>query len=103
MTIGLIWAIILAVLVVAIVFSIANGWVPPPNAGTLIRIRDGKVQVPKGLLRSDAKIAVEEILHDADVAEGWIAIMGETGVVFSRRIPAGVQQRLRNVLLNQWR
>jgi len=102
MTIGLVWAIILAVLVLVLAFSIATGWLPPANAGTLIRIRGQVIEVQKGLLRTDAKNYVVEILREAKVTDGWIAIMGETEVVFSRRIPVAIHQRLRNVLLNQW-
>ena len=102
MTTGLVWAIILAVLVLVIAFSIANGWLPPANAGTLIRIRGGLIQVQRGPLRSDARSYLQEILREAGVTEGWIAIMGETEVVFSRRIPGAIHQRIRNVLLNQW-
>lgn len=89
-------------LIFAIAFSIATGWVPPANAGTLIRIRGGAIQVERGPLRADAKTCVEEILREAGASEGWIAILGETEVIFSRRIPVTIHQQLRNVLLNQW-
>ena len=78
------------------------GFVPPPHASTLIRIRDGTVHVRRGQVQSQAREHIAEILREADVPNGYIAITPGNSVAFSRRIPAQIHQRLRNVLLNQW-
>ena len=43
---------------------------------------------------------VSEILSEAKVSKGFIAITSDNRVKFSKQIPAAVHQRLRNVLLN---
>jgi hypothetical protein len=52
-------------------------------------------------MRSHAREHLTEILSDAQVSRGFIAITPANRIVFSRNIPAAVHQRLRNVLLNQ--
>ena len=42
----------------------------------------------------------EEVLAAAGVKSGFIAIMPDQRVRFSRSVPAAIHQRLRNVLLN---
>lgn len=76
------------------------GFVPPPYAGTLLRVREGAIRVTKGQIRPHVREDVTEILAQAGVARGFIAITGSHRVTFSRNIPAAVHQRLRNVLLN---
>lgn len=77
-------------------------FVPPPHAATLIRIRNGIPKVTKGNIRSDALEHVSQILHEAGVVGGFIAVIGDNKLVFSRKVPPQIHQRLRNVLLNQW-
>ena len=72
-----------------------------PYASTLIRIREGAVHVRRGRVQPYAKEHVVEILREAGVSKGFIAVTSENGVAFSRSIPSTVRQRLRNVLLNQ--
>ena len=78
------------------------GFVPPPYAATLIRIRDGELHVRRGRLHGLAREHVSEILRGAGVSRGFIAITSADWIMFSRQIPRAVHQRLRNVLFNQW-
>lgn len=77
-------------------------FVPPPHAATLIRIRNGLPKATKGNVRSDALEHVSQILREAGIADGFIAVIGDNKLVFSRKVPPQIHQRLRNVLLNQW-
>ena len=93
---------ILIALFALAVLLIWLGFVPPPHAVTLIRIRNGVVKVKKGHMRSDALEHVSQILGEAGVSGGLIAMMSDNRLVFSRKVPPRIHQRLRNVLLNQW-
>src|SRR5436853_3540728 len=75
--------------------------VPPPLAATLIRIRDGSIGLSRGQLLPHAKAQVEDILREASVSGGFIAVTRYKRVLFSRQIPETIHQRLRNVILNQ--
>jgi len=91
--------IILCTIAIAAVWF---GVVPPPHASTLVRVRAGSVRVTRGKIRPEAKGQVAEILADAGIANGFIAVTPGERVAFSWNIPGTVHQRLRNVLLNQW-
>jgi hypothetical protein len=92
--------LVIVVLLLAAFSLVWLGFVPPPNTSTLIRIRDGSLQVSRGNLRPHVKEHVSDILRDAKVTKGFIAITSSNRLMFSRRIPARVHQRLRNVILN---
>ena len=77
------------------------GFIPPPHAVIVLKIRNGAVQVTKGNLKGYARSNVVELLSTAGVSRGFIAITPAKRVSFSRQIPASLHQRLRNVLLNQ--
>lgn len=97
------WVFWIIILVIAVAFVISQlGIFPPANSNTLIRIRDGELQVERGTLRPHARESVGRILKECGVTKGYIAITAEKRAVFSRHIPTAVHQRLRNVLLNQW-
>ena len=96
------WTLIIGGLVSVVAASVWLGFLPPPHATTLIRISGGQLYVTRGGLKAHAKQDVSEILRDAGVSHGFIAIARRNRVTFSRRIPTTVHQRLRNVLLNQW-
>ena len=88
---------------VAIAFlAVWLGFVPPPHANTLIRIRKGEIHIRRGRVHSHAREHLADILREAGVSQGYIAITPENWVAFSRHIPGRIHQRLRNVLLNQW-
>lgn len=74
--------------------AIWQGFVPPPHASTLIRIRDGAVHVRRGQVRADAREHISDVLRDAGVSRGFIAITPGNWVAFSRRIPRGVSSAL---------
>jgi hypothetical protein len=94
-------AIIICV-VLAILLPILLGFVPPPHANILVRIKAGSLQVKRGSVRAHAREHIEEILREAAVSSGFIAVTPGNRVTFSRQIPQAIHQRLRNVLLNQW-
>ena len=95
------WAIILLGLVAVAFLAVWLGLVPPPHASTLIRIKGGRLLLRKGQLRAYAKEQVTDVLSNAGVSSGFIAILPQNSVVFSWQIPKNIRQRLRNVLLNQ--
>lgn len=76
------------------------GFMPPPHATILIRIRGGELRVARGRLRAQAREFLLDIVSQAAVTSGFIAVTPGNWVVFSRQIPRAVHQRIRNVLLN---
>jgi hypothetical protein len=77
-------------------------WNPPPfDAAMLIRVRSGQLHLARGSLQSHAREHVADILREAGISRGFIAVTSANRVVFSRTIPGHLHQRLRNVLLNQ--
>lgn len=94
--------VILIAIVVLIFAAIELGFIPPFNARIIVRMSAGSLVFEKGRLEGNASEHVEAILREARVSEGFVAITSGR-VYFSRQIPPGVHQRLRNVMLNQWR
>jgi len=88
---------LVAVVVLALFWS---GHLPPPNARSLIRIRNGKCFVLKEALPHHVTSSVTEILRQEGVKKGFIAITPTGRVKFSHHIPKALHQRLRNVVLN---
>jgi hypothetical protein len=95
------WLIPILCLVAGAFAAVSFGIVPPPHASTLLRVQPGTIRVTKGQVKPFAREHVREILAEAGVARGFIAITHSNRVIFSRHIPESVHQRLRNVLLNQ--
>ncbi len=94
-----------AAIVVLLLAALALFWsgrLPPPHAATLIRIQGDRLELRRGHLEVQAREHVAEILRDAGVSRGYVAITPGNRVIFSRQIPPGVHQRLRNILVNQW-
>ena len=77
------------------------GNLPPGDAVTLIQIRAGTLHITRGKVSSLAKEHVLDIMSEAKVTAGFIAINAQKRVTFSRGIPGTIHQKLRNVLLNQ--
>lgn len=95
------WLIPILCLVAVAFAAVWFGFVPPPHASTLLRVHEGTIRVAKGQLGSIAREHVTDILAEAGVVRGFVAITHSNRVIFSRQIPAAVHQRLRNVLLNR--
>jgi len=93
---------LLAIVIVAIfgLLAVLLGFAPPPGTRTLIRIQNGQLRVTRGKVRAEPREFVSEILRQAGVMDGYIAITHYKRAAFSRNIPRNVHQRLRNVLLN---
>jgi hypothetical protein len=91
-------------LVIALV--LLGGWLgwrsylPPLGTKSLLRIRNGAVFLSGEPLTRQTLLAVAELIHQAGVRSGFIAIMPERRVKFSHQIPKHTHQQLRNVLLN---
>ena len=98
----MLWILVIGSAGLAWLAMIGLGFLPPPHASTLVYFRNGSLDVRRGRLKPHAREHVTNILHDASVTGGYIAITSDNRVYFSNRIPAAVHQRLRNVLLNQW-
>jgi hypothetical protein len=96
--------IVILIAIVTLIFAaIELGFIPPFNAKLILRMRGGSLVYEKGRLQGNASEHVEAILRAARVSEGFVAITSGQRVYFSRQIPRDLHQRLRNVLLNQWR
>jgi hypothetical protein len=95
------WFGVIGGLVLIWLLAVCFGLLPPPHASTLIRIRGGVLQIRKGQLILHARGRVGDLLTEASVADGFIAVTPGNRVAFSRNIPAAIRQQLRNVILNQ--
>jgi hypothetical protein len=96
------WWIPIAGVILLALAAIWLGFIPAPHAAILLRVRKGELLIRRGQLKPHAREHVADILSEAGVANGFIAVTAGNRVMFSRQIPAAVHQRLRNVLLNQW-
>lgn len=77
-------------------------WLAPPWAVLILRIHADGVRLGKGQLSGQLRERLAEILRESGITSGFIAQMRNRRVIFSRNLPASVQQRLRNVLVNRW-
>ena len=84
--------------IVALIVRVS--FLPPLNAITVLRIRNGGAFISGDSLPLHVKLSVAEIIHEAGLKKGFIAITSDRRVKFSRNIPTVIHQRLRNVLLN---
>jgi hypothetical protein len=80
--------------------GVSGGCWPSPIAATVVRMREGKVVLVRGQLRSTTREDIAEVLASSGVRSGFITLSTAGEVRFSRTIPPGLHQRLRNVLLN---
>jgi hypothetical protein len=97
------WILIVPAAIIATVWLLAilPGFVPPPNAKVLIKIHHGQPCITRGQLQSQRREFVADILQQGNVRRGFIAVAYSRCAAFSRNIPRDIQQRLRNVLLNE--
>lgn len=96
------WVVVIGCLICAVKVLNQGGFVSPLNSTTLLRISGGKLIIRRGRLQADARNHVSDMLRDAGVCRGFVAITSRNRIVFSRSIPSSLHQRLRNVLINQW-
>lgn len=92
-----------AVIIVAGLLGWAGYWWldrPPGDFKTLIKIHNGACFYLGDPLPRHAQLSVLELLREAGVKSGFIAITVAARVKFSRQIPPALHQRLRNVVLN---
>jgi hypothetical protein len=94
------WLEIVLVIAVAVILLVKFGFLPPPHATLLIRIHGDQLILTRGRLRAQSREFIADILREACVAHGFIAVTPEKWVAFSHTIPKRYHQRLRNVLLN---
>ena len=94
------WLLTIIAIAAAWFLAVLLDFIPPPHAKILIRIHEGQFKVTRGQLHAQPREFVTEILQHAHVTKGFIAITHSKRTTFSRSIPGEIQQRLRNVLLN---
>jgi len=95
------WWLLTAIAIAAVwLFAILLDFLPPPLSKLLILIHDGQIRVTRGQIRAQPREFVSEILQQAGLKSGFIAVTHYNRVAFSRNIPRAFRQRLRNVLLN---
>ena len=94
------WLLLVIALTAFWLLALFLGFVVPPNAKILIKIHNNHLHVTRGRLRAQSREFVTEILQQANITSGFVAITYSKRAAFSRNIPRDVQQRLRNVLLN---
>ena len=93
--------LILATSIVLLLWAlVALGIVASPFSRTVIRIRRGEIRVDGADPGARAKEHVADVIRDAMVMRGFIAISSRREVTFSRGVPPEVRQRVRNIRLN---
>ncbi len=96
------WMAAVVVVLLAGYLAIEFRFFPPPWASVILTIRQGTVRLKKGRLPQQLQERVSEILAEEQIPHGFVAITNRQRILFSRRIPAATQQRMRNVLVNRW-
>lgn len=76
------------------------GLLPSPFCRTTIRIRNGQIRIAGADLPPRAREHVADVMREAGLPAGFVTLSGDRRVAFSRSIPEGMRQRLRNILLN---
>lgn len=100
--------IVMAPLFVRILIVVGLAWwllvgvglLPSPFSRTTIRIRNGQIRIAGADLPSRAREHVADVVREAGLHGGFITMSKARRVIFSRGIPEGIRQRLRNILLN---
>jgi hypothetical protein len=95
------WFSVIAFVIAFAVTAVWLGFVPPPHATTLVRIRQGRIRVSRGRVRQHTQEFLSNIIAEAGVSRGFIAVTSGNRVSFSVGIPPALHQRLRNIMLNQ--
>jgi hypothetical protein len=95
------WLLIAAAIAVLGLLAVLLDFVPPPHAKIVIKIYSQRIKVTRGQVRAQPREFVSDILQQAGITTGHIAITYYNRAAFSRNIPRDIRQRLRNVLLNE--
>jgi len=94
------WLLTVIAIAAAWLLAVLLDFIPPPHAKILIKIHEGQFKVTRGRLRAQPREFVLDILQQAGITSGHIAVTYYNRAAFSRNFPNGVRQRIRNVLLN---
>ncbi len=95
------WLLVPTVIIAAAwLLAVKFDFVPPLSSKILIKIHNQQLRVTRGQLRAQPREFVSDILQQAGITHGYIAITYYNHAAFSRNIPTGIRQRLRNVILN---
>jgi hypothetical protein len=76
------------------------GYLLPPDAVVIVRIREGKPRVTRGRLRAQTIEYISDVFQQAGITRGFVAVAWSRRVMFSYNIPKKFRQRIRNILLN---
>jgi hypothetical protein len=71
-----------------------------PRYHFVITIKHGEPRVTKGKVQADFLDQVREVCHEHRITSGWVGGVKRGKSIalrFSRKIPRGCQQRLRNI------
>lgn len=93
----------IAIVCMALVLGMAPFWLgvlPPMGTRCLLRFNGTGCRVSGDSLPPRVVNAASDLLQQAGVKRGFIAIQPNRRVKFSFQIPKTLHQRLRNVLLN---
>jgi Protein of unknown function (DUF3634) len=88
--------VVLQVAAVGVVLGLA--WLGlRPRYRFVVRIEDGVPRLAEGKATAAFLKELAQVCADAGVRRGWVGCTGRRSLSFSRDIPPGCQQRLRNL------
>ncbi len=90
----------LAVVAAWLVAARAGLVAPVGRAVVVLRVRNGRVDVVRGVLARPARDLVADALARGGVARAFVQVRHDGRVRFSGRVSEGVQQQVRNILRN---
>ena len=67
---------------------------------TYIAIDDGALYLRKGFVPRHAMTVLADLLRDAGISQGYIAVSPDRRVAVSWHVPPALHQKIRNVLLS---
>jgi hypothetical protein len=93
-------------IVVSVLVLVALWFAFQPRFLFLVRIRDGVLYVSKGKVIAAFLESIREVCTEHGIRRGWVGGIAlgrgkKVRLVFSRSIPEGCRQRLRNLWLLQ--
>jgi hypothetical protein len=93
--------LILLLIIAAIIGGtwLLNTYIAPPGARTVLKLVHGKLTVTRGSLSAQTQTYVQDVLRDAGLEQGSVAILANGRLWFSPSIPDTAHQQLRNLLM----